>query len=173
MQIGCARVGEQPLDCGLEITPLHQLPPRHHGVGVEGTNRERAQAELLGHVADLVIGLFALAHINRKAHAVGRLDLVVLVVDEDQFVAWPGVRETDAAGIAGIARIRGPAHRAFRGKFGIGQGEQMGETLGRQTDNPKAHDRPPFVLRTIWRQKAPQPTRFRHPIPDNFVRCIA
>ena len=68
----------------------------------------------------------------------------MLVVDEDQFVALLGVRKADAAGIAGIARVRGPAHRALRGEFGVGQGEQMGETLGRQANNPKAHDRPPL-----------------------------
>jgi hypothetical protein len=41
---------------------------------------------LLGYGVDRVVGFLAAAHEDSEAHAVGRVDRVVFVVDEQQFV---------------------------------------------------------------------------------------
>jgi hypothetical protein len=48
---------------------------------------------------------------------------VVLVVDQDQLVAGLRIGETDAAWIAGLARVGDAAHRAAGGEFVIAERE--------------------------------------------------
>lgn len=50
VQICGAGVGQQLLDAGDELASIHQLPPEHQRVGIERAHRERAQAQLLGHL---------------------------------------------------------------------------------------------------------------------------
>jgi hypothetical protein len=69
---------------------------------------------------------------------------MVLVVDEDEFVALVGIREADAARIARHAPIGDPANGTLRGQLLVREGEQMGEALRRQPSDTKAHDHSPW-----------------------------
>ena len=51
MQIRGARIGEELLDPGNEMASVDQLPADHHRIGVEGADRKRARAQLLGHAS--------------------------------------------------------------------------------------------------------------------------
>src|SRR5207245_954580 len=62
----------------------------------------------------------------------------VLVVDEDDFVADSRVGQADAARIAVIRIDRAPYCAMLR-KFGVGQGEQIGERFGRQASDTEMH----------------------------------
>ncbi len=164
VQVGGASIGQPPLDRGFEIPAIDELPSDHHGVGIERAHRKRADAQLLRHLADAVVGLLALAHVNGKTHAVGRRDGVVLVVHEHELVARPGIREAHAARVAGAAPIGSPAHGVLRGELRIGQCKQMGEVLGRQAGNSEVHDLAPClgaILRT--------PGTSDHPISEELV----
>ena len=66
---------------------------------------------------------------------------MMLVVDQDQFVAGRRIREADAARVGAVG---GASHRALRGKLGIGQREQMGEVFGRQAGDAEGHGTSPI-----------------------------
>jgi hypothetical protein len=63
----------------------------------------------------------------------------MLVIDENKLVAGLGIRETDAARITGLARIRDAAHSALRCKFVVREREQVGELFSRQATKPEMH----------------------------------
>src|SRR5205814_5438554 len=82
------------------------------------------------------------------AHAIGRLHRMMLEVDQQDLVARLAVREADAAG---ICRFGDPALGAAGRQIFLGQPEQMGEVLGRQTGNAEAHDPTSMALHTYRR----------------------
>ena len=87
VQIGLARLGQQPRNGAFQPVAIDQLPAGDYAVGVEGAHCKRAAAQLLRHRVDGVERFVAVAHIDGKAHPVGRRDGVVLVIDQDQLVA--------------------------------------------------------------------------------------
>ena len=64
---------------------------------------------------------------------------MMLVIDEQELVAWTGIREADAARIAGRALVRDASDGAMRRKVRIRKREQVREALGRQAGNAKVH----------------------------------
>src|SRR5437870_625425 len=95
VQVGRERVGEEPLDRTLELTAIDELPADHHRIRLKGPHGERAEPQLLRYLVYGVISLLARAHIHRKAHAIGRTDRMVLVIDQQEFVARLRVGEAD------------------------------------------------------------------------------
>src|SRR5216684_7848289 len=86
---------------------------------------------------------------------------MMLVVNEQEFIARPGIREAHAAWIAGGPPVGDPAHRALCGELRIGEREQGGEALGRQAGNTKCHDWPPSLADPQYGE----PAIPNHPIP--------
>jgi hypothetical protein len=87
MEIRRARIGEMPPDGALELDAIDKLEADHHAVAVERAHRERSLAQLLRHAVNGIESLLASAHEDGKPHPLGRLDRVVLVVEQDQLVA--------------------------------------------------------------------------------------
>src|SRR6185437_3056288 len=61
---------------------------------------------------------------------------MVLVIDEQELVAWARVGQ---AGITGRARVGAPAHSPSRCELFVGEREQMGKVFGRQASDSETH----------------------------------
>ena len=83
---------------------------------------------------------------------------MMLVVDEDHFVARRRVGEADAAG---RAMLGGAADRAERCQLGVVECEQVGEVFGRQAGDAKAHGVLHSVCAGYAAQRAAIPPDFR------------
>src|SRR5262249_16297461 len=105
--------------------------------------------QLFGHLVHRAVRLFALTHENRKAHAVRRSDAVMLVVDEQQLVAWPRVGEANSARIARGALVGDAADSTACHQLLVGQCKQIGELMGWQATDTKAHHRSSIVSRRV------------------------
>ncbi len=71
----------------------------------------------------------------------------MLVIDQQQLVTRARVGQTDAAGIAGHARVGAPPHHPSRCKFFVGEREQIGKVFGRQAGDAETH----CFSSTMWR----------------------
>jgi len=56
---------------------MHQLMIQHHSLGIEGSHRKRAVAQLVGNFVDLVLRLITLARSDRQ----------MLIVEEQELVS--------------------------------------------------------------------------------------
>jgi hypothetical protein len=112
-------------------------------------------------LVDGIEGFVAFAHKDRKTHAVGRSDVMMLVIGQDEFVARLGIGKTHAARIARITRIGDAPHCTVLLELRIGERKQRCEMFGRQAANAKMHGRSSVVVtEDTWRRRARNPTRF-------------
>src|ERR1700676_954318 len=146
MQIYRLGISEEPLNCRLHLAPLHQLPAEHHCIPVERTKGELAHAQLLRHLIDGIIGLLALADVDCKTHAVRRMDGMVLVIDEQKLVAFPRIRQTDAAGVARCPAVGDSPDGSLERQLFVRQIEEMGELLGWQASDAEGHCHSSLVI---------------------------
>ena len=109
---------------------------QHHAAVVEGSRGQHALAKLVRDLVDAIVGFVALAQEYRVAHAIGRGERMMLVVDQQQLFASLGVREADATGRRMVGD--GP-DAADRGEFGVVEFEQRSKRLGGKAKNTKDH----------------------------------
>src|SRR6185312_8440458 len=140
VQVFSCGVCEKRIDCGFNLLAVDQLETDHHALVIEGSHGQHALPELLGHSIDLIVCLVALAHEDREAHAIRRLDCQMLVVDENEGVPGSGIRQTDPARIAGIPIICDATYGAVLGKLRVWKRKQVFELLGRKGLDAEGHD---------------------------------
>jgi hypothetical protein len=158
VQVGRARIGEQPIDGFFKLAAFGQFPAGHHAASVEAADRERARAQLLRHRVAGIECLFTLAHVNGKAHAVRRGDRMVLVIDENQLVARLGVGETDPAGIARL--VGNPTHRTMFLERPVGMSNSGANGSAGRPLMRKCCMMSSCFLENTWREMARSDTRF-------------
>src|SRR5262245_21453364 len=78
---------QEPLNRLFEIAPIDELGARHHALRIEGAHGKDASPELLGNLVHFVVGLLPATNKDGKAHAVGRVDGQMLVVEQNQLIA--------------------------------------------------------------------------------------
>ena len=136
VQIFCFRICKLALNHHFEVSALDDLPARHHPRGIKAAHGQRALTELVRYLVNGIERFFAATSLDGKPHTVGRGHGVMLVVDEDQFVAGPGVGQADAAR---PRTVGDPPNGTMRGKLGFGYGKKMIELAGLQPANAKIH----------------------------------
>jgi hypothetical protein len=90
-----------------------------------------ADAQLLRHLVDGIVRFFPSAHVDGESHAVRGIDAMVLMVNEQELVAFARIGQADSTGIAGLSSVGSSANRALPREFFIGKLEQMVELLCR------------------------------------------
>src|ERR1700731_113294 len=158
VQIGRARIGEQFLNRALDLRAFDEFPASYHPTGIEATYRQRSVAQLVCARVDRVECLLAFAYVDCAAHPVRRGDRMVLVINQDQFIACFGVGEADAAGVARLVG-NSPDRAAFLERP-VRHSKQRSEWLGRQTLDTKVHVRYSSVSHAICATLEPLSTRF-------------
>lgn len=86
VQICRARIGEEPLNRVFDFRAVDQFMADQHRIGVECAHGQRSLAQLVGDVVDGIESFVAFAHVNGKAHPVGRVGRMVLVIEQDELV---------------------------------------------------------------------------------------
>src|SRR4029079_2362033 len=149
VQILRVRIGELPFDSLFQPDALDHFPAGHHCRVVTPAHRERAPAQLVGHGIDGVEGFLALTHIDRKAHPVWRGDRVMLVVDQNDFVARRCIGKTDAAR---AWTVRDFPERPLRRQLCLRKREEVRKLSGLKAANAEVQGRPPLLdhAQAIW-----------------------
>jgi hypothetical protein len=139
VEISDARVGEHPVDDGLQFAPIDHVGIDHRRVSVVGSEGQDPKAKQPWYfVWPNGSPLCVLANENRAGSAVRRIRVLVCERHEHDALAGCGIHEADPARKAGLT-VRDVALRAPRSQLLIVKGEEWREGLKRQWNNLKVH----------------------------------